>query len=256
MESKKIGFHEFLLSHIFDSFIDHFFVDKINQIIVFERKNNEGITRRYHKNSAIINTGIDFDFFSKKPKQIKRILKNKFIIITVGTLVPQKNQKLVIDAVAKLIDDGLNIGLTIVGDGPLRYDLEQLVEKYKIKDYVKFTGKIDNKKLRELYFSSDLNLFLAINQSWGLTPLEALCAKKPSLVSSDCGISGLITEKNMGYITDVNMPDITKKLKFIYNNYIQAKKKAVIGYNFVEKSMSWEKYAKDFSSEVKKVSKI
>ena len=65
-------------------------------------------------------------------------------IISVGRLYPQKDQKTMIEAFAKVSEKHPNWKLVIFGEGPERRALESLVERLKVKDKVSLPGKSEN----------------------------------------------------------------------------------------------------------------
>lgn len=68
----------------------------------------------------------------------------EFDLITIGSLEPRKNHKLLILIVAELVARGLRVKFGIVGDGPLRADLEALVERLGLVSAVRFIGRQDD----------------------------------------------------------------------------------------------------------------
>lgn len=65
-------------------------------------------------------------------------------ILTVGRLVPYKRHELLIRAIRSLASQGVNVHLTIVGEGWLRKSLECLLERLSLGGHVSFLGHIPN----------------------------------------------------------------------------------------------------------------
>jgi glycosyltransferase involved in cell wall biosynthesis len=102
-------------------------------------------------------------------------------VLTVGTLKAQKNHKLLIDAVARLGKDMAQ--LIIVGDGPMRIELEDYIKKRGLEDRCQLVGKHDNPSA----FFQSADLFVLSSNYEGLpnVVIEALSFGLP-VVSTDC----------------------------------------------------------------------
>ncbi|AIT79715.1 glycosyltransferase [Novosphingobium pentaromativorans] len=116
--------------------------------------------------------------------QRERDLGPSVHFIAIGRLVPQKNFPLLIRAFAKAFRFGDR--LTIVGDGPERACLENLVKKLAICDRVQFTGHLSSpdawlKRADCLLLSSDYEGVPAV-------VLEAIAAGLP-IIATECSMS-------------------------------------------------------------------
>ncbi len=106
-------------------------------------------------------------------------------VLFVGRLIPKKRAELVIRAF-HAIHSTNNAVLVIVGDGPLRPYLEQLVVELAIRDRVHFCGFIQPDEVLRWY--AHANLFvLPSSETWGVVVIEALAAGIPVVVSDEVG---------------------------------------------------------------------
>ncbi len=114
------------------------------------------------RNSAVINIGI------------------------VGRLVPIKNHRLFLEAAAKVIRDNpqMKLGFKIIGDGELRGDLEECVQKLGISSHIDFLGW--QKDLVRVYLDLDIVALTSINEGTPVSLIEAMAAGK-AIVATDVG---------------------------------------------------------------------
>ena len=70
--------------------------------------------------------------------------EKEFTMVGVGKLLDSKGFDKLIRITAMLRWEGFPVGLVIIGDGPRRNDLEELVKRYGIEEYVAFTGYLEN----------------------------------------------------------------------------------------------------------------
>ncbi|MCR8924118.1 glycosyltransferase [Dasania sp. GY-MA-18] len=118
---------------------------------------------------------------------------------TVARLDPIKNQHMMISAFAKAAKENSNLKLIIVGDGPIRAELEQHAINEGVKDKVLFTGFIVNPKS---YFQLiDIFLLSSLSEGTSMTLLEAMACAKPCIVTDVGGNPEIITNEFNGYIT-------------------------------------------------------
>lgn len=156
-------------------------------------------SKKIQKKSAVIPNPIN-DSFICKPYDKKR----EKIIVSVGRLTKQKNQKLLIDSfyeVHKKYDDYI---LKIYGSGELKDDLENQIEKLGLKKSAFLMGEVDDIK-EEIYKSC---LFVLTSDYEGMPNalLEAMALGIPC-ISTNCPIGGpksLINNYDNGILVEVN----------------------------------------------------
>lgn len=122
-------------------------------------------------------------------------------IISVGRLYPQKNQKMMIEAFAKIASKFPEWSLVIYGEGYLRKDLESLVERFKVKDKVLLPGRCETvieevAKSKVFCLSSDY-------EGMSNAMIEALCVGTPVISTKVSGTDELIRDRENGLLVDV-----------------------------------------------------
>lgn len=143
-----------------------------------------------HGRMKLILNGVDTGVY--KPDKIARAnLRNSMgvdiddlVLLAVGRLSEQKDYPNLIRALALLRDRGLYPHLWIVGEGPLRSELEALVSSLKISDQVKFLGL--RRDIVQLMSACDLYVMSSAWEGLPMVILEAMsCANV--VVATDCG---------------------------------------------------------------------
>ena len=66
--------------------------------------------------------------------------KEDFIIVTVASLVKNKGHLVIIDAIKSVVKKNSNIKLLIIGDGPLKNELEDYVTDCHLELHIRFVG--------------------------------------------------------------------------------------------------------------------
>lgn len=103
-------------------------------------------------------------------------------------LIERKRPFDLLDAVARLRENGLDAHALFIGDGEERRSIEQRAVERGIADHVSITGFINQAELPAWYASSDaLVLPSDSRETWGLVVNEAMAAGLPVVVSDAAG---------------------------------------------------------------------
>ena len=91
--------------------------------------------------------------------------------------------------------------LILIGDGPERLFIQQLVRELKLNADVQFMGEQD--QLDPLFLCADLFLLPSEQESFGLTALEAMNCGVPVIATAIGGLPEVITHGETGYLFPV-----------------------------------------------------
>ena len=104
--------------------------------------------------------------------------------LSVGRLEGNKRVDLIVRAMAHV---GQRWRLVIVGEGPLRRDLEVLAAKTGVADRVTFAGSVGEEVLVDLYALAAAVVFPPYDEDYGYITLEAFLSRKPVVTTADAG---------------------------------------------------------------------
>lgn len=153
-------------------------------------------------NPSVISMGVDVTKFGKQYRVENYFNQgDKKVVLFVGRLVEIKGVTYLIDAMKNI--DAL---LVIVGDGPLRKQLEE--QASEIEDKVVFLGAKTHEELKTIYASADIFVAPSITaqdgarEGFGLVLLEAMASKLPIVASRSGGITQLIKDGECGLLCE------------------------------------------------------
>jgi glycosyltransferase involved in cell wall biosynthesis len=121
-------------------------------------------------------------------------------VLSVGRLEANKRVDLIIRALAYV---DRRVRLVVVGDGPLRRQLEETAARHGVADRVTWAGRIDDHGLVALYAGALGIVFPPFDEDYGYITLEAFLARKPVVTTADAGgplefvedsVTGLVVE--------------------------------------------------------------
>ena len=126
-------------------------------------------------------------------------------IISVARLYPQKNQKMMIQAFAKIAEKYPDWKLVIYGEGPLRVELEALVSSFKLQERVLLPGRTE-KVIEELRKSK---IFCLSSDYEGMSNsmIEAICVGLPIVTTKVSGTDELVNDGINGYVVEIGDVD-------------------------------------------------
>jgi rhamnosyl/mannosyltransferase len=137
----------------------------------------------------IIPYGIDTAHFEQYSPDAVRQVRERFgerLVISVGRLVYYKGFEVLIRAMASVRGK-----LAIVGDGPLRGELQSLAARLGVGDKVVFAGEVDNASIPAYYHAADLFALASVarSEAFGIVQIEAMAAGLPVVNTSlDSGV--------------------------------------------------------------------
>ena len=137
------------------------------------------------------------------PCAVQRWLQGRQMVLSVGRLVPYKGFDVLINAASHLPDDA---AVVIVGEGPCRLQLQQLIESLGLSNKVMLAGHVDAQGLAA-FFEHATVFALASNlnsEAFGVVLVEAFAHALP-VVACDIEGSG-VPWVNQHEITGFNVP--------------------------------------------------
>lgn len=126
-------------------------------------------------------------------------------LITVGQLIPRKGFLHALEAVRMVRAAGIEVRLTMVGEGPQAALLKRCVQQWNLTSCVELVGYRSRKEVRQLLANHDLFLMPSRSEGMSNAVLEAMAAGLPVLATQS-GCHDLVLEAACGEVTPVDDP--------------------------------------------------
>jgi len=134
--------------------------------------------------------------------------KESYTLLAVGRLNTPKNFETLIRAFAKIATEFPKWHLKILGDGPLRSDLQSLIELLEMKSKVYMPGI--TKAISDEYSSAEIFVIPSRFEAFGLVTAEAMSHGLPVIGYSDCpGTNELIESDKTGLLVEPSSDRVT-----------------------------------------------
>jgi glycosyltransferase involved in cell wall biosynthesis len=121
-------------------------------------------------------------------------------LVCVGRLCAAKGQLLLIEAAARLAEKGISFELVLVGDGPLRVEIEALIEKYRLGERVRITGWISSSDVRNEILAARALVLPSFAEGLPVVIMEAMALRRPVLTTYIAGIPELVRPGENGWL--------------------------------------------------------
>jgi glycosyltransferase involved in cell wall biosynthesis len=126
------------------------------------------------------------------------------IYLNVGRLVPLKNQRMLIEAMPAVAAKKPEAKLLIVGEGPLRADLETHIRNYGLETRVTLAGQVD--EIAPYFAAADCFVFPSTVEGLPIAPIEAMAASLPVVASDAPGVRNLVDDGTTGRLVPPDDP--------------------------------------------------
>lgn len=119
----------------------------------------------------------------------------RFTLVSVGRCVPVKGHTHLLAACARLHREGHSFGCYLLGDGPLRGQLQREIEQYRLQTCVELRGPQPQSELAKWYRAANVTVLPSLSEGIPNVLLESLAANTPLIASNVGGIPEIADER-------------------------------------------------------------
>jgi glycosyltransferase involved in cell wall biosynthesis len=121
-------------------------------------------------------------------------------LVCVGRLCEQKGQLLLVQAVDRLVREGVEVRLVLAGDGEMRPAIESWIAERRLQEHVQITGWIDGARVREEILAARALVLPSFAEGLPVVLMEALALRRPVLSTYVAGIPELVVPGESGWL--------------------------------------------------------
>jgi teichuronic acid biosynthesis glycosyltransferase TuaC len=127
----------------------------------------------------------------------------RLVVVSAGEMIEAKGHHLVIEAVRRLIEEGLCVDLYIAGGVarggvPFESELKRQVEEDSLAESVHFSGWLDRKPLCELLSAADVFCLASYTEGWPNVVNEALACGTPVVATRVGAVPEMLPDERLG----------------------------------------------------------
>ena len=127
----------------------------------------------------------------------KKVEREKFVsekIVTfLGRVTFQKGPDYFVETAKRVLEKDPNVRFVLAGDGDMMPHIIERVAELGISDRFHFTGFLRGDDINKMFGMSDVYVMPSISEPFGISPLEAMRARVPVVISKQSGVSEVLT---------------------------------------------------------------
>lgn len=242
--SRRVDFHirKNILSRVKYSNVDRIMAisERVKQVLVADGLPEEKID--------VVYSGVDIERFQNVEGHYLiselGLNRDKLIIGNIAALAWHKDQRTLLEAARIVVDEFPQVTFLIVGEGPLRREIEILIKKFDLEEEVKLFGF--RQDIPEIL--SILHLFV-LSSSWeglGTSLLDAFASRVPVVATNVGGIPEIVKDRVNGILVPPGNPGaLAKAIISLLKNRDLAGQMAKEGFRLVKEKFNVERMVEE-----------
>ena len=239
-------------------------VDVLTYLGEFTRKAiSKALSARAQSAMVKIAPGIDVEhFISTDASSLRESLglADKKVIVSVGRLVHRKGQDHLIEAMPEILKNVPRAHLLLVGEGPYREHLQNLVHQLKLESSVTFIGRIQYLDLPmyicvgDIFAMPSRSRLMGLEvEGLGIVYLEASSCGLPVLAGDSGGAPDAVIQNETGLVVSgTDNKEIAFAAVALLTNLEASQKMGTVGRQWIVDNWRWEIWSKAFEELLKK----
>ncbi|MCU0773169.1 MAG: glycosyltransferase [Ideonella sp.] len=151
--------------------------------------------RHWHK-LHVVRCAVGRSFIDIDPQPVPNTAR----LLFVGRLCAEKGLPLLMDAMRRHVQGGGHASLALVGDGPLRGEVEAFVERHGLAAHVQMLGWRSSEQVREELEASRALVLPSFAEGLPVVIMEALALGRPVVATRIAGIPELVVDGDNGWL--------------------------------------------------------
>jgi glycosyltransferase involved in cell wall biosynthesis len=196
---------------------------------------------------ARVAKGIDAELFRPDGPSLREALRltGRRVVVAVARLVPIKNVRLLVDAIAIVRQRIPNVHLLMVGDGPQHRDVGSRVAEHDLRDCVTLVGSVPHADTPSYYRAGDV---FALSSDFDNSPnavLEAMACGLPIVATDSGGVRDFVADASSGAVVPTgDAPALAEALERYLANPELARRAGGYNRRKASEEFSWPESAR------------
>lgn len=176
--------------------------------VIVQTEDNQSYFKRLKKKPMVIFNPVDL----KEYQGLALKTGKEKVIVSAGRLLPQKNQKMLLNAFKEISEKYPEYRLVIYGEGSYRKELENYVTELGISEKVLMPGSVTD--LYDRIKSAELFVLSSDYEGMPNALIEAMCLGLPVISTRVSGAADLITDGENGFLVEAgNVKELVKAME-------------------------------------------
>jgi len=151
----------------------------------------------------VVRCGLGDDLLEATPSPVPAAPR----LVCVARLSEQKGHVILLEAAARLAAEGVPFELMLIGDGPLRGEIEDRIERGGLDGHVRVMGWLGAPQVRDAILASRAMVLSSFAEGLPIVVMEALALGRPVIATSIAGIPELVQPGVSGWLVPAGSAD-------------------------------------------------
>ncbi|CAN5806496.1 glycosyltransferase [soil metagenome] len=144
----------------------------------------------------VVRCGLDREFLAELPSPLPTHPR----FVCVARLSSEKGHLLLLQALRRLLDGGLECELVLAGDGEMRHEVEALIDELELGDHVRITGWISGEQVREELRDARALVMPSFVEGLPVVIMEAMACGRMVISTAIAGVPELVIHGETGWL--------------------------------------------------------
>lgn len=186
---------------------------------------------------AYIPNGVNLEIFSSD--EAKPPIGEGIRLLCAGRLVEAKGHRYLIEAMALINNEFPPAKLDIVGDGKLKQQLQELVERLGVANCVRFMPLVAHDEMPELYRQYDFFVMPSVSEGLPVALIEAMACGLPIIATDIVGVTSIVDSSAATLASSESATDLAAKMRWAFTHNEEVAKKARAAYE-IARRFDWQ----------------
>jgi glycosyltransferase involved in cell wall biosynthesis len=204
------------------------------------------IEAAYRRSASVVTLGVDR---ARLDAALPAEHVSPPVVLTVNYLHPRKRVELFLEAAShcrdRWTDPVSRPRWIVVGDGPERGRLEQLAHELGVDSDVVFAGFVPDDQLPQYYAAASCYVHTAVEESFGLSVIEAAYCGTPVVAVAEGGVRDTIEHGETGFLVAPRPLELAASVEAILRSTDSGRSMGLAGHERVSARYRWERGADD-----------
>ncbi|HOG25298.1 MAG TPA: glycosyltransferase family 4 protein [Bacteroidales bacterium] len=179
-------------------------MEAADRVIAVSNLTRNIVINNYHIDpSKVFTVHNAVDFSTVENREITKGVPEK-IVTFLGRITFQKGPEYFIEAAYKVLQKIKDVRFVMAGSGDLFNRSVRRVAKLGISSHFHFTGFLRGEDVKNMFAYSDVYVMPSVSEPFGISPLEAMKANVPTIISKQSGVAEVLDHAIKVDFWDVN----------------------------------------------------
>jgi len=169
-------------------------MEEADKIITVSNLTRNIVINRYGINPdkvVTVHNAVDFNMDGNSEAEYPKVLPEK-IVTFLGRITYQKGPDYFVEAAHLVLQKCPNVRFVMAGSGDMMNRMVRRVAKLRMSEHFHFTGFLKGADVQRMFSQSDVYVMPSVSEPFGISPLEAMRASVPVIISKQSGVAEIL----------------------------------------------------------------